>query len=397
MKNLILIGLFVIVITGILFSADPALISSNFPMSMFSGTTQKTIENFIDEDDQVITKEFNVSPGKLLDIDLRTGGTINVKGWDKNVVSIKARLSGRDWKDIQLDMDENSGDIRITSDADRIRKHWRANVDMEIYVPVKFDVRFETMGGEVTLDNIEGEMNGQTMGGELNLSNLKGNVDLKTMGGNIDLRNSDVDGEVNTMGGNVTIEDVSGSVKGSSMGGNVIYKNVKRKGQTSTDKEIKISTMGGAINLDEAPAGADVHTMGGDITITSASKYVKAKTMGGDIDIKEVDGDVAATTMNGDLHIKILGDGKTSGRDIHLVSMSGDVVLRVPKDFSMDIDAEVSNDSYDIFSDFQINKEVLRRHDDEDDEYIRGTGKILGGNNVVTLEAKNGNIRIESY
>lgn len=398
MKNLIFIGLFVIAITGILFSADPALMSSHFPMDIFANN-HNTAASIQDNDEQLIKKEFNVSPGNQLDIDLETGGTISVKGWDKNVVSVKASLSGKNWKDIQMEITENSGNVRIHSEAYKHRKHWNANADLEIFVPKKYDVQLETMGGDVTLNNIEGEMSGQTMGGRLDLSNLKGDLNLKTMGGSIDLRNSDVDGEVNTMGGNVNIQDVSGSVKGSSMGGNVVYNNVKRKGETSTSKAIKITTMGGAIDLNEAPAGADVHTMGGNITINSASKFVKAKTMGGDIEIKEVDGDVDATTMGGDLHIKILGNDKTSGRDIHLVSMSGDVVLLVPKNFSMDIKAEVPNDSFDIISDFQIEKKILKNHDDDDDdeEYIRGTGKILGGNNMVTLEAKNGNIRIESY
>ena len=62
-------------------------------------------------------------------------------------------------------------------------------------VPKKFDLKFETMGGGVTLNNLDGEMKGTTMGGALNLTNLKGNVSFKTMGGPISLTDSDVDGK----------------------------------------------------------------------------------------------------------------------------------------------------------------------------------------------------------
>lgn len=392
MKIFLIGSLLTFTFIGAAFSADPASVGNN------SLLFEYTINEIDKADDDIIQKQFNISPGKLLDIDLKTGGSINVKGWDKNVVDVKISRRGRDAKYVQIDFENNDDEVRIHSYYTGKKKNRNSDIDFEIFVPKKFNLEFETMGGKVTLNNIEGTLNGQTMGGGLNLSSLKGDINLKTMGGSIELKDSEVDGKVETMGGRVLIEDVTGDIKGSSMGGNVEYRNVKRRGEASANKAVKISTMGGAINVDDAPSGADVHTMGGDITINSAGKFVKAKTMGGDIEVKEVNGDIEATTMGGEIHVKMLGDSKTTGREIHLTSMSGDIVLLVPKNFSMSIDAEVEaedDDEFKIISDFDIKKRKLKRDDDE--EYIHGTAKINGGNNRVVLEARHGDIRIEGY
>ena len=66
------------------------------------------------------------------------------------------------------------------------------------------------------------------------------------------------------MGGKVSIENVVGNVDGSSMGGNVTIKNLKRRDGTSIGKETHISTMGGAIELNNAPFGADVQKRKGN-------------------------------------------------------------------------------------------------------------------------------------
>ena len=58
--------------------------------------------------EQKVHKEFTVKSGQLLDLDFRTGASINVEGWDKDIVSIDAELGGRDWEDINLDFNQSS-------------------------------------------------------------------------------------------------------------------------------------------------------------------------------------------------------------------------------------------------------------------------------------------------
>jgi DUF4097 and DUF4098 domain-containing protein YvlB len=213
------------------------------------------------------------------------------------------------------------------------------------------------------------------------------------MGGQIVLTNSDVDGKVTTMGGKALVEDVFGDVKVTSMGGEVIRRRVTRTDGSSVGEEVHIDTMGGSIDVSDAPLGANVHTMGGDITIESAAVSVEAETMGGDIEIGEADGWVKATTMAGDVHVRVVGS-----HDVKLETMHGEVRLELPDGGDMDFDVEIqftknSNRNYRIESDFPLDISEA-----EDWTYDRGTprkvirGVSSGGGNRVVIRAINGNV-----
>ena len=45
------------------------------------------------ENEQKLHKEFNVEEGKTLNIDINSGGSLRIEGWDKNVVSADVESS----------------------------------------------------------------------------------------------------------------------------------------------------------------------------------------------------------------------------------------------------------------------------------------------------------------
>lgn len=351
-----------------------------------------------------VDRQFRVGSGKRLDVDLETGGSLEISGWDQDVVSVNATLGGRDGAQSVVDFRETGAGLEIHTRYEGGRNNYSTSIAFEIKVPRRFDVQFNTMGGRIRLTDLEGTMNGETMGGALDLSNLRGRLDMTTMGGNVTLRASDVDGKVSTMGGEVLFEDVVGDVKGSSMGGKVIYKNVTSRSGKSTGSEVRITSMGGDIRVDDAPEGANVSTMGGDIRIRSAAKFVRAKTMGGDINIDSVDGGVNATTMGGDMNVHMVGDPSSGNRSVELTSMGGEIELTVPDGLSMDIHIEIArtknNSGRDaqIFSDFP-----LQQRESADWEYrqgtprkyLYGTGQVGGGRNKIVIKTINGDVRLK--
>lgn len=344
-------------------------------------------------------RSFRVSSGKKLIIDLKTGGSVAIKGWDQEEVSVQADRNGDGPQNYEVEISEVSEGVRIHSHhVGPKRNTYSSNLALEIKVPRRFDVSIDTMGGGVTIEGVEGEFTGKTMGGALDLSNVKGSAHLMTMGGNITLKSSDLDGSLKTMGGRVLFEDVTGDVKGSSMGGNVVYKNVTNRSGKGTGDEVHITTMGGAINVESAPAGASVKTMGGKIHIGSASRFVKATTMGGDITIDSVDGSVDATSMAGDINVTSVGEG-----NVTLVSMKGDITLVVPAGLSMEVDIQLaytknSPQNYKIISDFGIRQEETEQWEYDQGSprrYIYGRGSIGGGRNKIRIETVNGNVYLK--
>ncbi|MCP4200961.1 MAG: hypothetical protein GY769_03415 [bacterium] len=353
-------------------------------------------------------EECDVSPGGLLEIDLQTGGSIEITGWDRQAVRVEAEPHGNGAVPrVEIRCTEEGVEVEINEgdwhDRGKRHHHGHKGHRVKVQVPVLFNLEIETMGGGITIADVEGRIEGETMGGELDLSNLKGELDLSTMGGSIRLVDSEVDGEVSTMGGEVLLENVVGDVDGSSMGGNVSYKNVQRSDGSSTGKVVHITTMGGAIELSEALHGAKLETMGGKIVVDSAAEFVEAETMGGDVILREVDGRVVATTMGGDVEVRIVGDPQADGRDIELSSMNGEVRLTVPPNFSMDVEIELAYTKrragrYAIESDLGLTIE-----EDSDWDYghgdarrvIRGAGSFAGGKNKVTISTVNGNVHLK--
>ncbi len=351
-----------------------------------------------------VERQFNVGAGKRLDVDLKTGGAIEITGWDNDSVTVATTMRGRDAGETDLSFTETAAGLEIRSRyIGPRRRHYSSDVSLEIKVPRRFDLQLDTMGGDIRITSVEGDIRGKTMGGSLKLSDLKGALNLTTMGGPITLKQSQVNGKVSTMGGEVLLEDVTGDVKGSSMGGKVVYKNVTNSRGQSTGEEVKITSMGGEISVDDAPAGADVTTMGGDIEIRSAGKFVKAKTMGGDIRLDEVNGGVKATTMGGDVNVKMVGNPEEGQRDVEITSMGGDITLIVPAGLSMDIHIEVartrnSSKTPRIISDFPLQeRESVEWLTDYGTprKITYGTGQVGGGRHKITIKTINGDVHLK--
>ncbi len=352
-------------------------------------------------------------PGQKLSLELKTGGSVSVVGWSRNEVWVSYDVNRCSPGSCRVEVLERDDGVEIVSGYLQRSRHQSSSIDIEVKVPDVFDIELDSMGGGLEIRDLEGDFRGKTMGGNLMLSNVRGVARLQTMGGRIDLLDSDLDGRLSTMGGKVLFRDVVGDVKGSSMGGVVRYQNVRRRdgeiaspsGRSSpdhTEGTVQMSTMGGAIDIDDAPEGADLHTMGGDISVDRAAGFVKAQTMGGDITLGEVDGWVKATTMGGSVEAVVLG-ASSPGRDVELVSMSGDVELTLPADASVTFEVKLSytrnrTKRYEIISDFPLRQE---RSDSWDyshgtpRKHIMATGVSGGGANKVRLETVNGNIRIK--
>jgi DUF4097 and DUF4098 domain-containing protein YvlB len=391
-------------------------------------------QDLVASSDRTIEKTFPVKMGGQLELEIDTGGDIEIAGWEREEVAVTVDIGGRDAEAVEVEFDAGAASLTIHSSCDKIR-HCRCNVRFIIKVPAKCDIAIDSNGGGVEIDGVEGKLSGETMGGALELSRIKGEIHLSTMGGSVTVEDSEADGKVSTMGGRVLIRNVKGNLKGSTMGGKVTYEGVSGRSAESEDeemnvstmggdieigdtpnkvkaktfggdidvakaKEVNVTTMGGDINVEEAPAGAQVTTMGGDIDIRSVGKYVKAKTMGGDIEVGAIDGKAEATTMGGDITITMVGDPQKGDRSVDLSSMGGTIELTVPAGISAKFDIEIAytknnEDRYDIESDFpmEIKKtDKWEGHFGSKRKYIYGTGAVGGGEHLIKIKTINGDV-----
>jgi DUF4097 and DUF4098 domain-containing protein YvlB len=361
-------------------------------------TTNRTIGGGRSGRSDVTLEKLTLEMEKEIKINLRTGGEVQLEGWDSERIEIEITKWGNAIEDAVIEIDETGRGVSVLTYYPKDQERASHAVDLSIKLPNRINVVVDTLGGDIILGGLEGEFEGRTLGGKLNISRLKGIIDMETLGGSIEVRESVLDGEVSTLGGDIDVFEVTGNLDTKTLGGRVAFHD-----STAPDgsNPVKIDTMGGNIDIDEALSGIKATTMGGNISIAKAAVFVDADTLGGKIEIKDVDGWVRAKTLGGDVTVTMTGNPDNGKRDATLSSLGGDVTLTVPAGLDMDIDIilEVTSDAkrnYSITSDFDLaveERDVAERGRRNGVRTMTtGRGTTGDGTHRITLSTINGNI-----
>jgi len=165
-------------------------------------------------------------PAKLggrLVLDLDTGGSVEIRGWDRNEVHVHAQLAGADWRSTQLAIGPEPFGVAVRAIPTGYGHSQSTSHSFEIQVPRRYDVRLRSAGGSISISGVEGTFEGSTGGGEIQLENTRGRASLITGGGDIEVSDCDLMGSVSTGGGTVKLSRVKGGLRGSSGSGPVVY------------------------------------------------------------------------------------------------------------------------------------------------------------------------------
>lgn len=338
------------------------------------------------------SETFNLADKGLIEVELQCGGTITLEGWDSPTAQVDYSISG----DPKIKLEETKNGFRLRADSDN--RFRRDTVNVVIKMNRNANVELDTTGGNIELVGLDGEYKGRTLGGRILITEVQGKVDLETMGGNINAKNSNLEGRLSTMGGNIDLDNVDGNVDTKTMGGNVRYSNPN--GASTVTEVVNITTMGGEIDVKEAPLGAKLKTMGGDIEVNNVAQFVEAETMGGDISIKAIDGWAEVSTMGGDVFLEMVGDPNVGDRHATIESKGGRIVLVLPAGFSADFDLELYYDDKgrqpQIKSDFPLDITTETKGGFWNDSKVdRGVGSVNGGRNKVRVKTVGGDIVIQ--
>jgi beta-lactamase regulating signal transducer with metallopeptidase domain len=375
--------------------------------------------------------------GEALSLNLKTGGAINIIGWDKPEVSVRASLGGRDWRETAVRLLPSDAGARLETDFTTTGNSRSTRHSFEIKVPRRYDVRIHSSGGSITIAGLDGVFVGNTGGGEIDIRKSSGEVDIRTGGGDIHVSDSRLNGKVETGGGRVTIERVAGDLEGRSGGGRIIYSksgasagtsdrdvmivgaetnNISSTGSgtgeggtrtsytyssggkvTGGAARVRMSTGGGAISLPSAPEGAHVTTGGGKIEIGPSGGSVYARTGGGSIEIGPATGSVEAHTGAGNVTIKLKGTGSHS---VDVSSGKGEVVLLLPSglDATLELETAYTNNlghKTRIVSDWALQQTETDSWDGREGtprRYVRARQTVGKGGAVIRVRTVNGDI-----
>ena len=296
-----------------------------------------------------------------------------------------------------------NGDVALAGEFDRPSRRRRGNlsVEIQIAVPLRYNLQLETSGGGIAVQTLQGRLKAVTAGGSISTGDIAGVVTVETAGGSITLGNignrvrartaggsirvGDVKGDatLETSGGVIVVGLVEGSLHAETAGGDVIL-----RGATGP---VTARTAGGKILIGRSGGSINAQTAGGSIHLRGARGKVVVETAGGSIDLFEVQGAIRAATSAGHILAALAASQKVFVAS-QLETSMGDIQVYLPANLALTIEAVVDKAfGYKIVSDFPLQIEggqarPVRR--------LSGWGALNGGGEVLRIRTVAGNIII---
>jgi DUF4097 and DUF4098 domain-containing protein YvlB len=191
-------------------------------------------------------------------------GDIEVRGWDRAQVQVRARLD--DGRRLAFQNDGKRTIVKVVSRSGRTK----GDASIEVRVPRESSLFVSTIGADVRVQDVHGAQAVQTVSGFIDTQMWSGDVDLKTVSGDIDVRGYD-----------------------------------KKAGPA------RVRTVSGRIRLDDIGNELDLHSVSGDVDVRAAQlTRARIKTTNGDLELRAAlarDARIDAEALNGTLRFILLG------------------------------------------------------------------------------------------
>jgi hypothetical protein len=306
-------------------------------------------------------------------------------------------------KSFTISARDTADGILLKAQAPDSRSAGRLWATLEITIPKNVSLDVSTGGGNIEASEINGRVALVTAGGNITAGNIGGPARLDTGGGNIVAKN--VSGELlaNTGGGHISIGSVAGNATLHTGGGHIRVTSIEGTAHLSTGGgnvvlersggELTAETAGGEIEIGEAAGLVRAKTGGGGIRVVRFLGPTNLQTSGGSIYLTQVDSPVRASTGAGGITAWFVSPPKAPGA-CELEASDGDIVVHLPREFPVTIDAQVEKGSdHSVVVDPAFPLKVS--YDAAGGPHaVRAEGALNGGGELIRLRTVAGNIRV---
>lgn len=314
----------------------------------------------------MIRKEFRVSDGGDLSIKV-PGADVEVVSGASNRAEISIFLDARDmdkarsyFEDLDFEVGQSGGGVFVKArSADKGRwgwnRHGHAQILVRASIPRDFNADVETSGGDITIENLDGNVKLATSGGDIELGAISGDeITVTTSGGDIDAGSLSGRVKLTTSGGDIDLGSVNGP-------------------------EISVRTSGGDIDAGNLTATrVDVRTSGGDISLGGVTGETTVKTSGGDIEVGRMNGSLDAATSGGDIEVRM-----TAAAELSLSTTGGSIDILAPSNLGASLNLRASQVAMEGGARFQGTKKK---------DVVDGT--INGGGPRISATSSGGDVTL---
>lgn len=248
-------------------------------------------------------KTFDVTPGQLLEVQTDVGD-IKLRTWDRDEVHIRVYGDRDAEEEVDFYFEKTSKGVLVDAEKESSWSSWFGGIRLkyEIDVPQNFNLDMKTAGGDMTVVDLDGEVQLRTSGGDIICDKVNGDLKASTSGGDVQLTKVNGTITASTSGGDVEIRSSNGKVDASTSGGDIT---LDYEGE---NQGVELRTSGGDIDVripDNFKAEVYLKTSGGSIRyhaearVEETSKYKFVGTMNGggpELNAKTSGGDVSVET-----------------------------------------------------------------------------------------------------
>ncbi|MGB7311092.1 MAG: hypothetical protein WBC67_18675 [Candidatus Acidiferrales bacterium] len=359
-----------------------------------------------------LTGSIPVRPGERIRLATELGSIV-VHTQDADKVDYKIHLEAdASQKDAQkllksfaISSHDTPDGLSLKAESDARRSSGRLWVTLELDIPKNSALDASTGGGNIDASEINGRVSLSTAGGNITAGNIGGPAHLETGGGNISAKSVAGDLVADTGGGHITIDTVQGNATLHTSGGHIRVTSIQGTARLDTGGgnitlehsggELTAETGGGEIEVGEAAGLVRARTGGGGIRVVRVIGPTNLETSGGSIYLTQVDSPVKASTSAGGITAWFVSPPKSSGT-CDLQSSAGDIVVHMPRNLAVTIDAEVAlGNEHRVIVDPAFPLRISYDDSSNGARTVRAEGSLNGGGPLVRLRTVDGNIRFE--
>jgi TonB family protein len=233
--------------------------------------------------------------------------------------------------------------------------------------------KLETEGGHIKVLDVAGDLSAFTGGGFIDAGNIAGDATLRSGGGHIRAGKIGGRAELDTAGGNITVGQAGSFVSVHTGGGQIDFGEVRGS--------VRAQTGGGGIHVMYVSGPMEVESNGGSICLTGVAGAVQAATSGGTIRAWIN----PAPASSGPVHL---------GGASQLSSGTGDIIVYLPRNLAVNIDATVANGSeHHIEADPALHLTIQGPTNGSGP--VHAVGPLNGGGAPLKLHTMGGKIRLQ--
>lgn len=182
-----------------------------------------------------IEKSFTVTSKSNFSLN-NINGTVEISSWQEDTIKVVATVSAEtqeSYDDVTVNMVQRGQKVSVRTDYKE--KTYRQNkqvarVDYQVWLPAETNLSdIELVNGDLTIENIAGEVHAEVVNGSINATKLSGSSEISAVNGSVNVdykaQTDDVDSiEIETVNGRIELfipQNINANVSADTMHGSI--------------------------------------------------------------------------------------------------------------------------------------------------------------------------------